>query len=130
MFLFLSLAFIKRYSELKAARQNGQPKALSGRGYTSQDLELVANLGGSAGYTGVLVLALYIQDAHTASLYATPQAIWLACPLLLFWISRAWLIAHRGQMHDDPIVFALKDRVSWAVAALFAVVFVAARVIA
>ena len=78
----------------------------------------------------MLVLALYIQDAHTASLYATPQAIWLACPLLLFWISRAWLIAHRGQMHHDPIVFALKDRVSWAVAALFAVVFVAARVIA
>ena len=130
MFLFLSLAFIKRYSELKAAHQNGQTKALRGRGYTSQDLELVANLGGSAGYTGVLVLALYIQDAHTASLYATPQAIWLACPLLLFWISRAWLIAHRGQMHDDPIVFAMKDRVSWAVAALFAVVFVAARVIA
>ncbi len=130
MFLFLSLAFIKRYSELKAARQNGQTKALRGRGYTSQDLELVANLGGSAGYTGVLVLALYIQDAHTASLYATPQAIWLACPLLLFWISRAWLIAHRGQMHDDPIVFALKDRISWAVAALFATVFVAARAIA
>lgn len=130
MFLFLSLAFIKRYSELKAARQNGQTKALRGRGYTSQDLELVANLGGSAGYTGVLVLALYIQDAHTANLYATPKAIWLACPLLLFWISRAWLIAHRGKMHDDPIVFALKDRVSWAVAALFAAVFVAARVIA
>jgi 4-hydroxybenzoate polyprenyltransferase len=130
MFLFLSLAFIKRYSELKAARQNGQTKTLRGRGYTSQDLELVANLGGSAGYTGVLVLALYIQDSHTASLYATPQFIWLACPLLLFWISRAWLIAHRGQMHDDPIVFALKDRVSWAVAALFAAVFVAARVIA
>jgi 4-hydroxybenzoate polyprenyltransferase len=130
MFLFLSLAFIKRYSELKTARQNGQTKALRGRGYTSQDLELVANLGGSAGYTGVLVLALYIQDAHTANLYATPKAIWLACPLLLYWISRAWLIAHRGKMHDDPIVFALKDRVSWAVAALFAAVFVAARVIA
>lgn len=130
MFLFLSLAFIKRYSELKAARQNGQTNILHGRGYSPQDLELVANLGGSAGYTAVLVLALYIQDAHTASLYATPQFIWLACPVLLYWISRAWLIAHRGQIHDDPIVFALKDRVSWVVAALFAVVFVAARVIA
>ena len=130
MFLFLSLAFIKRYSELKTAREDGHVSALRGRGYTPQDLELVANLGGSAGYTAVLVLALYIQDAHTASLYATPQFIWLACPILLYWISRAWLIAHRGQMHDDPIVFALKDRVSWAVAALFAAVFVAARVIA
>ena len=129
MFLFLSLAFIKRYSELKAARQNGQTKAFRGRGYTSQDLELVANLGVSAGYTSVLVLALYIQDARTASLYATPQVIWLACPLLLFWISRAWLIAHRGQMHDDPIVFVLKDRVSWAVAALFAADIITARVI-
>jgi 4-hydroxybenzoate polyprenyltransferase len=130
MFLFLSLAFIKRYSELKATRQNGQTKALRGRGYIPHDLELVANFGCSAGYTGVLVLALYIQDSHTASLYATPQAIWLACPLLLFWISRAWLIAHRGQMHDDPIVFAIKDRVSWAVAALLTALFVAARVIA
>lgn len=128
MFLFLSLAFIKRYSELFSARSNGQSTTLRGRGYTPQDLELVANLGCSAGYTGVLVLALYIQDEHTASLYATPQYIWLACPLLLFWISRAWLIAHRGQMHDDPIVFALKDRVSWAVAALFAAVFVLAKV--
>jgi len=129
MFLFLSLAFIKRYSELLTARSNGQASALRGRGYTTQDLELVANLGGSAGYTCVLVLALYIQDAHTASLYATPQYIWLACPLLLYWISRAWLIAHRGQMHDDPIVFALKDRASWVVAALFAGVFVAARLL-
>lgn len=76
----------------------------------------------------MLVLALYIQDAHTANLYATPQYIWLACPLLLYWISRAWLIAHRGQMHDDPIVFALKDRVSWVVVALFVAVFVLAKI--
>ncbi len=128
MFLFLSLAFIKRYSELKAARQNGQINALHGRGYSPQDLELVANLGVSAGYTSVLVLALYIQDVHTASMYATPQFIWLACLILLFWISRAWLIAHRGQMHDDPIVFSLKDRVSWIVGVLFAAVFLLAKV--
>jgi 4-hydroxybenzoate polyprenyltransferase len=85
-------------------------------------------MGSSAGYTAVLVLALYIQDSHTANLYPTPMYIWMACPLLLFWISRAWLIAHRGHMHDDPIIFALKDRVSWAVAALFAAGFVLARV--
>ena len=129
MFLFLSLAFIKRYSELRAARATGQSTALRGRGYEPQDLELVSSLGGTAGYISVLVLALYIQDSHTASLYATPTFIWLACPLLLFWISRAWLITHRGHMHDDPIVFALKDRVSWVVAALFVVVFVLAKVI-
>lgn len=129
MFIFLSLAFIKRYSELRAAREAGKDGALRGRGYDPQDFELVASLGGSAGYTAVLVLALYIQDSNTASLYATPTIIWLACPLLLFWISRAWLIAHRGNMHDDPIVFALKDRVSWIVVALFCAVFVLATVV-
>lgn len=129
MFVFLSLAFIKRYSELRAAREDGKVGILRGRGYDPQDLELVSSLGGSAGYAAVLVLALYIQDAHTVSLYATPTIIWLACPLLLFWISRAWLIAHRGNMHDDPIVFALKDRVSWVIVALFGAVFVLAKVV-
>ena len=129
MFIFLSLAFIKRYSELRAARDAGKDGILRGRGYDPQDFELVASLGGSAGYTAVLVLALYIQDSNTASLYATPSLIWLACPLLLFWISRAWLIAHRGNMHDDPIVFALKDRVSWIVVALFGAVLVLAKVV-
>lgn len=129
IFLFLSLAFIKRYGELRAARASGQRLTLRGRGYETQDLELVSSLGGSAGYIAVLVLALYIQDSHTASLYATPTFIWLACPLLLYWTSRAWLIAHRGHMHDDPIVFALKDRVSWAVAVLLIVVFVLAKVV-
>lgn len=129
MFVFLSLAFIKRYSELRVARDAGQVGTLRGRGYDPQDLELVSSLGGSAGYTAVLVLALYIQDSNTASLYATPTIIWLACPLLLFWISRAWLIAHRGNMHDDPIVFALKDRLSWIIVSLFIAVFVLAKAI-
>nr|WP_319565118.1 UbiA family prenyltransferase [uncultured Rhodoferax sp.] len=127
MFVFLSLAFIKRYSELRVARDAGKVGNLHGRGYDPQDLELVSSLGGSAGYAAVLVLALYIQDVHTASLYATPSFIWLACPLLLFWISRAWLIAHRGNMHDDPIIFALKDRLSWVIVALLGVVFVLAK---
>jgi len=127
MFVFLSLAFIKRYSELHAARQAGQSQPLRGRGYVQQDLELVSSLGSNAGYIAVLVLAFYIQDARTARLYAHPTLIWLACPLMLYWISRAWLIAHRGQMHDDPIVFAIKDRVSWVVGALLAGVFVLAR---
>ena len=129
MFIFLSLAFIKRYSELRVARDAGSVGTLRGRGYEPQDLELVSSLGGSAGYTAVLVLALYLQDGHTASLYATPAIIWLACPLLLFWISRAWLIAHRGNMHDDPIVFALKDRLSWVIVALLGAVFVSAKVV-
>lgn len=130
MFVFLSLAFIKRFSELKTARDNGNQERIRGRGYTHEDLEVVSSMGTSAGYLAVLVLALYIQDSHTAELYPTPKFIWLACPLLLFWISRAWLIAHRGQMHDDPIVFALKDRMSWVVAGCFIAVFGLARLIA
>ena len=127
MFIFLSLALIKRYSELKVARDGGHVGQLRGRGYEPDDLELVASLGGSAGFISVLVLALYIQDAHTAQLYQSPELIWLLCPVMLFWISRAWLIAHRGQMHDDPIVFALKDRISWGVGALVVLVPALAR---
>jgi 4-hydroxybenzoate polyprenyltransferase/phosphoserine phosphatase len=130
MFFFTSLAFIKRYSELHSAKNDGKSGNLRGRGYQPQDLNLVSSLGASSGYTAVLVLALYIQDSHTASLYSKPAIIWLACPVLLFWISRAWLIAHRGLMHEDPIVFALKDKTSWLVAGLFAAVFVLAKVVA
>jgi 4-hydroxybenzoate polyprenyltransferase len=129
MFIFLSLALIKRYSELKVARDAGKTGALRGRGYEPDDLELVSSLGGSAGFIAVLVLALYIQDGQAAHLYATPQVIWLACPVMLFWISRAWLIAHRGRMHDDPIVFALNDKVSWGVGAFMLGVLALARVL-
>ncbi len=129
MFIFLSLALIKRYSELKVARDAGKTGTLRGRGYEPDDLELVSSLGGSAGLIAVLVLALYIQDGQAAHLYATPQLIWLACPVMLFWISRAWLIAHRGRMHDDPIVFALKDRVSWGVGVFMVVVLALARIL-
>jgi 4-hydroxybenzoate polyprenyltransferase len=129
MFIFLSLALIKRYSELKVARDAGKTGALRGRGYEPDDLELVSSLGGSAGFIAVLVLALYIQDGQAAHLYATPQLIWLACPVMLFWISRAWLIAHRGRMHDDPIVFALKDKVSWGVGLFMLAVLALARIL-
>lgn len=129
MFLFLSLAFIKRFSELKAAHDAGQRGSIRGRGYYPEDFAMVASLGAAAGQIAVLVLALYIQDSHTAVLYREPKLIWLACPLLLYWISRAWMIAHRGWMHDDPIVFAIKDRTSWLVMAGFVAVFWLARVL-
>jgi 4-hydroxybenzoate polyprenyltransferase len=130
MFIFLSLAFIKRFSELKTARLGNGDGKIHGREYAYEDLGVVSSLGTAAGYLAVLVLALYIQDSHTASLYRTPQVIWLACPVLLFWISRAWIIAHRGQMHDDPIVFALKDKVSWLVGICFIAIFGLARFVA
>jgi hypothetical protein len=122
MFLFLSLALVKLYAELHATRAAGGAKA-RGRGYVADDLPMISSLGAASGYLSVLVLALYIQDSKTTHLYSHPQVIWLACPLLLYWISRAWLITHRGQMHDDPVVFAAKDRTSLLIVALMGLVF-------
>jgi 4-hydroxybenzoate polyprenyltransferase/phosphoserine phosphatase len=123
MFTFLSLALVKRFAELREARANGKTEKARGRGYYPDDLNMISSLGASSGYLSVLVLALYIQDQATAALYARPHVIWLACPLLLFWFSRTWLLTHRGEMHDDPVVFAIKDRTSLLVGALFAAIF-------
>ncbi|EEE06190.1 UbiA family prenyltransferase [Burkholderia multivorans] len=125
MFVFLSLALVKRYAELHSMQARGLMKT-RGRGYVASDLPLISSLGTASGYLAVLVLALYIQDARTTILYRHPQVIWLACPLLLYWISRIWIIAHRGLMHDDPIVFTARDRVSLATVALCGLVFWAA----
>lgn len=125
MFIFLSLAMLKRYTELLGVREAGAASA-PGRGYRTGDLDLLAALGGGAGYLSVLVLALYVNSPAVLPLYSRPDALWLLCPLLLYWVSRAWLVAHRGNMHDDPIVFAVKDRVSRAVAVAMAVVILLA----
>jgi len=128
MFLFLSLAFVKRFSELKTVQVQGFVGKLAGRGYAADDLEVVSTMGVAAGYLSILVLAFYIQDSYTAVLYRTPQIIWLACPLLLYWVSRIWVITHRGNMTDDPIIFAIKDRTSWIIAACFILIFIFASV--
>ena len=122
VFIFLSLAFVKRYAELQVQEGAGNTHAY-GRGYTVTDAPLVQTLGITAGYAAVLVLALYLHGETVITLYAQPQLIWFAVPLMLFWISWVWMKAHRGQMHDDPIVFAIKDKASLAVAALIAVSF-------
>jgi 4-hydroxybenzoate polyprenyltransferase len=95
------------------------------RGYRLDDAELLASLGGGAGYLAVLVLALYIEGgAHL--LYSRPQLIWVLCVLLLYWISHLWLMAHRKRMHDDPLVFAVRDHTSQVLLALMAVVVIGA----
>jgi 4-hydroxybenzoate polyprenyltransferase/phosphoserine phosphatase len=116
LFIFLSLAFLKRYTELRDAHEKHKTEETSGRGYYPCDFDLLATLGGASGYTSVLVLALYINEAADGKLYRSPEWMWVACPLLLYWLSRVWLLAHRGQMQHDPIVFALRDRVSWGIA--------------
>lgn len=117
LFLFMSLALIKRYTELRARFDAGRPAPL-GRGYLLDDMPLLIALAGAAGYAAVVVLALYVNSETVTVLYRRPEGLWSICVLLLYWISRALLIAHRGRMHDDPIVFALKDRVSLLVLAL------------
>lgn len=125
MFVFLSLAMLKRYTELAAALANGKELAI-GRGYSVTDLPLVQSLGAAAGYIGVMVFALYINSPESMELYRHPRLLWLLCPVLLYWISRMWIVAHRGGMHDDPIVFAATDRGSQMVIALCVAIVLAA----
>ncbi len=117
MFIFLSLALLKRYTELHAMLSSGKTKA-SGRAYSVEDLVLLQSMGAAAGYIAVLVMALYINSPESVHLYRNPKLLWLICPVLLYWVSRVWVVAHRGDMHDDPIVFAATDRVSQVVVAL------------
>ena len=121
MFLFLSLAMLKRYTELLGQRTKGA-SATFGRGYEVDDLPLLQSLGAASGYLAVLVLALYINSTASEMLYRRPQVLWLLCPLLLYWISRAWMIAHRGLMRDDPVIFAATDRTSQVIAVVCAVI--------
>lgn len=123
MFMFLSLALVKRYAELREAKHSGRTEKTRGRGYYPDDLEMISSLGASSGYLAVMVLAMYIHDPATTRLYAHPQIIWLACPILLFWISRIWMLTHRGKMHDDPVMFAVSDRTSIIAGALMGLVF-------
>jgi len=117
MFLFLSLAMVKRYCELLELRAMGAEEA-QGRSYRPLDLDALMSLGTASGYLSVLVLALYINSESVRELYAHPEVIWTLCPLLLYWISRIWLLARRGELHQDPLVFACRDPASWVVAAL------------
>jgi 4-hydroxybenzoate polyprenyltransferase/phosphoserine phosphatase len=122
MFIFLSLALVKRFQELKTYNSHSP-----GRGYTPGDLELIASLGSSSGYLSVLVLALYVNSEQVRTLYHHPLLLLLICPLFLFWISRIWLLAHRGQLHDDPVLFALRDRMSYLVGLLTLLIIWIAR---
>lgn len=117
MFIFLSLALVKRFQELQQQTKNG-PSLIHGRGYDREDLLLLTPLGVASGYLAVLVLALYVNSAQVRILYQRPTILLLACPLLLYWISRVWMIAHHGRMHDDPVAFALKDSVSYVIGGL------------
>jgi 4-hydroxybenzoate polyprenyltransferase len=114
-FVFASLASLKRYADLRAFDGD----ALPGRAYRRDDARVVLAVGAAAGVVAVLVLALYANSPDVRALYDHPQWIWLLCPLLLYWLARMWTLAHRAAVDADPIVFALRDPASWAVAGGF-----------
>ena len=127
VFLFLSLAFVKRYAELKIQAEVGRDHA-HGRGYWTSDAPLVQSLGITSGYASVVVLALYLNSDAVVKLYQLPVFMWSAVPVMLFWISWMWMKAHRGEMHDDPLLFAVRDKASLFAGAAFALVlFIATR---
>ena len=110
MFLFFSLALVKRTTEMLLSRETNHD--LSRRGYGVADAEQLRSMGIASGYLAVLVVALYINSDSVAALYSEPRVLWLLCPVLLYWISRVWLKTGRGEMLDDPLVFTVKDRAS------------------
>ena len=126
LFFFLSLAFVKRYAELYALQKDRS--SLQVRGYYPADLELITVNGTVSGYLSVLVAALYINGDRASGIYRHPELLWLVCPLLLYWVSRIWMLAHRGEVNDDPLLFAIKDRTSYVVGACIAAVLVLARI--
>ena len=125
VFIFLSLALLKRYSELRGMQREGKQEGRE-RGYHVGDLTILSAAGIASGYLAALVLALYVNSPEVLRLYRTPEAIWLVCFLLLYWVSRVWMIAHRGRMHHDPIVFTLTDGPSLAIGALAGAIVIGA----
>jgi 4-hydroxybenzoate polyprenyltransferase len=118
LFFFLSLAFAKRYCELRLSDLADPGAALPRRDYRREDLGLIQTLGSVSGYLSVLVLALYITSSDVVKLYATPALLWMVCPVLLYWLTRIWFLAGRGELPDDPVLFAASDPQSWAAGAL------------
>lgn len=134
MFIFLSLALVKRVAELVEVRKReseigvtlGQ---LRGRGYASEDVIVLQSLGSASGYLSILVLALYIHSPEVSALYKSPELLWLIAPLMLLWVTRLWVVTARGYMDEDPIFFAAKDPETWATAALVALILLGATLI-
>ena len=120
MFIFLSLALIKRFSELQNLIHQGETTSVS-RGYHTDDLPAVSLFGITSGYISVLVLVLYTHDLQADTLYANPDWLWFVAVAVLYWISRMWLLAFRGQMNEDPVLFAIHDRNSYIVSILVSI---------
>jgi 4-hydroxybenzoate polyprenyltransferase/phosphoserine phosphatase len=125
LFLFVSLALLKRAIELDGITDG---KRIPGRGYFPSDADIIRSIGPTSGLLSVLVFTLYINSPAVTKLYSTPQMLWLLCPLLIYWITRIWFLANRGQVNHDPIVFALLDTRSYIVAGIAGVILFLASI--
>ena len=121
VFFFLSLAFVKRFSELEGLRERGGA-AVAGRGYHVADVEQLRAFGTCSMFAAVLVTTLYISNPQTSLLYKHALRLWLVVPVLLFWLSQVWMLASRGEMHDDPVVWAITSKRSLLLGAVIALV--------
>lgn len=123
-FTFLSLALVKRAAELIQMRDASNAAVVTRRGYRREDLDILTMLGIASAFSSSVVLALFVGSAAATETYQSAETLWAIVPMVLFWQMRLWLSTQRGQMHDDPIVFAAKDRVSWiVVTSILAIVF-------
>jgi 4-hydroxybenzoate polyprenyltransferase len=111
IFFFFSLALVKRFSELENLRARGVAPS-NARGYLVHDMEQLRAFGTGSAFASIVVFTLYINNPDVRNLYHHPQRLWLLTPLLIWWMSRVWLRASRGEMHEDPVIFALTDRAS------------------
>jgi len=125
MFMFMALALIKRYVELSQGKRWSLPHPAN-RNYNAGDINIIGSLAAASAFNAITLFSLYLSSDTVHRLYRHPQFLWLICPLLMYWSSRALMVAHRGAMHDDPVVFALKDRTSRIIAiAMVMIVLVA-----
>jgi hypothetical protein len=124
LFFFASLAFMKRYTEMKRLQARGKDAA---RGYFVSDLDAILPMGIACGGLSVLTLTLYLNSAFVAETYGAVQLLWLIAPIILFWIFRAWLKALRDQIDDDPVVFALRDPISRVILGVTILIIVASK---
>jgi 4-hydroxybenzoate polyprenyltransferase/phosphoserine phosphatase len=124
MFFFLSLAMAKRYSELVHASDLVKT-GNSGRGYHAGDRELLLSLGIASSFSAVVIFSLYVHSQDVLLLYSSPEVLFFLCPIVLYWLSRTWLLAHRGELKEDPVILAIRDPVSYGVGLACAVVIAA-----
>ncbi|QDK45332.1 UbiA family prenyltransferase [Bdellovibrio sp. ZAP7] len=116
---FFSLACVKRCTEIIRSKNK---LTIDGRGYRQVDYPMIQSLGAGSGLIAILIILLYLQSKDVRALYTNPQHLWFATPILLFWISRIWILTNRDEMHDDPVVFAVKDKISWVCFAILGLI--------